>query len=111
MAQNYEVFFLQETHPQIEIDTINNEWQGRHYRAYGSYHSMGGSKFPDTIGEAHICSDYEGHTSQIPINVNDSDIQLLNVYAPDVLKVYQNTSKVTPCLSWEVTGTVLRTSY
>ena len=48
------------------------------------------SKFPGTIDEAHICSDYEGRILQIPINIDDSHIQLLNVYAPNVPKDCRN---------------------
>ena len=125
IAQNYDTIFLQETHiyQQRDIDIINNEWQGRHYWAYDSYHCAGvgvlfSSKFPGTIDEAHICSDYEGCILQVPINIEDSDIQLSNVYAPNIPKEHRNFFdslpeyiKVTPLLSWEVTGTVLKTSY
>ena len=62
---------------------------------YGSYHSAGvrvlfSSKFPGTIDEAHNRSDYEGHILQILINIDDLDIQLLNVYAPNVPKDRRN---------------------
>ena len=42
--------------------------------------------FLGTIDETHTCSDYEGRILYIPIKFEDSDIQLLNVYAPNVPK-------------------------
>ena len=47
-------------------------------------------RFPGTIDEAHICSDHEGCILQIPIKIDDSDIQLLNVYAPNFPKECRN---------------------
>ena len=52
-----------------------------------------GSYFPQfsgTIDEARVCSDHEGRILQIPINIDDSDIQLLNVYAPNLPKEHRN---------------------
>ena len=92
-TQNFDIMFLQETHvyQQKDIDIINNEWQGRHYWAFGSYHSaevgvLFSPRFSGTIDEAHIHSDHEGRILQIPINIDDSDIQLLNVYPPNLPK-------------------------
>ena len=89
--------FLQETHvyQQKDIDIINNEWQGRHYWAYGSYHSSGvgvlfSPNFPGTIEEPQICSDYEGRILYVPIKLEDSNIRLLNVYAPNIPKERKN---------------------
>ena len=102
-AQNFEVIFLQETHiyQQKDIEIINNEWQGRHYWAYSSYHSAGvgvlfSPRFTGTIDEACIRSDHEGRILQIPINIDDSDIQLLNVYAPNVPKERRNFFDILP---------------
>ena len=96
-TQNFDIMFLQETHvyQQKDLDIINNEWQGRHYWAYRSYHSAGvgvlfSPGFSGTIDEAHIRSDHKGRILQIPINTDDSDIQLLNVYAPNLPKERRN---------------------
>ena len=47
-------------------------------------------KFLGMIDEAYICNDYEGRILQIPINIDDSDIQLLNVYPPNIPKDCRN---------------------
>ena len=98
LAQNFDVMFLQETHiyQQKDIDTINNEWQGRHHWADGSYHSAGvgvlfSPNFSGTIEETHIRSDYEGRILYVPIKFEDSDIQLLNVCAPNIPKERRNS--------------------
>ena len=103
-TQNFDTIFSQETHihQKNEIDIINNEWHGKHYWAYGSYHSAGVRvlllpKFPGMTDEPHMCSDYGGCTLYVPIKVEDSDIQLLNVYAPNApserRKFFDNLSK------------------
>ena len=91
------MIFLQETHiyQQKDIEAINNEWQGRHYWAYGSYHSVGvgvlfSPNFPATIEETQIRSDYEGRILYVPIKLEDPNIQLLNVHAPNIPKEQKN---------------------
>ena len=125
LTQNFEVIFLQETHiyQQKDIETINNEWQSRHYWAYSSYHSVGvgvlfSPNFPGTIEESQIRSDYEGRILYVPIKLEDSNIQLLNVYASNIAKERKNFFDSLPeyikghtPLCWGVTGTVLRTFY
>ena len=89
-TQNLDIIFLQETHiyQKKDIDIINNEWNGKHFWAYSSFHSAGvgvlfSPKFSGTIDEIHICSNYEGRLLYVPVSVEGSDIQLLNVYAPN----------------------------
>ena len=113
MTQQFDIIYLQETHiyQKKHIGIINNEWQGQHYRAYGSYHSAGvgilfASKFPGKINESHIRSDYEGCALYVPIIAEDMDIQLINVYAPNLLsecrksfdKLSEYTKGLTPII-------------
>ena len=85
--QKASIYFLQETYPELNDETIwQNEWGGEMYFSHGSRHSKGTCILIDpSINHRVDCSfsDKTGRITLITVNINGLKMSFCNIYAPN----------------------------
>lgn len=87
---NFDVVFLQETHfsSSFDCNSISQLWEGSSFFSFGSNYSCGTAILVQkNLASAILSSssDINGRWVRVSLEINDSPIQLLNVYAPNTI--------------------------
>ena len=97
--QNCDILFLQETHvaSKADISAWENEWKGRTFWSCGSSNGRGVAiLFHPSLDFSliNVRQDTEGRILTMQIHLDNTPIQLVNVYAPNAQRKEFNSLKI-----------------